>query len=113
MSGGKKDDSGKAQMDLLSHEALEEIARVFGYGASKYGRFNYREGIKYSRLVAAAYRHLGRFNSGEDLDPETGLSHAAHLCCCGIMLLDMLREHPDLDDRYKKSSDVAPQPGQE
>lgn len=102
MSGTKHDES-KAQMELLSHAALEQIAHVMGFGAKKYGIFNYRGGIAYGRIIGAAYRHLGAFNSGEDLDPETGLSHIAHLGACSLMLLDMLREHPDLDTRYKGS----------
>ena len=97
---GKKNDSGKEQMDLLSHKAMLEVAKVFGEGARKYGRFNYRKGIAFSRLISAANRHLGAFNAGEDMDPETGLPHAAHLAANAIMILDMLREHPELDDRH-------------
>jgi hypothetical protein len=104
MSEGRKDDSGKPPMELLSHEALVEIAKVFGFGAKKYGRFNYRNGIAYSRIIGAAYRHLGAFNSGEDVDPETGLSHIAHLAACCVMLLDTLRDHPSLDDRHDKTT---------
>ena len=96
-----KHDADKAPMELLSHEALLEIAKVFGFGAKKYGRFNYREGMEWSRVVGAAYRHLGAFNSGEDLDPESGLTHLAHLGCCVMMLLDYYREHKSKDDRYK------------
>lgn len=99
--GGKKFDSGKAPMELLSHQALLQIAKVFGHGAEKYGRYNYRAGLSWSRVIGAAYRHLGAFNSGEDLDPESGLSHIAHLGCCVIMLLDYVKDNPNLDDRYK------------
>lgn len=99
---GKKFDSDKAPMELLSNQALVEIAKVFGHGAKKYGKFNYKAGLSWGRVIGAAYRHLGAFNSGEDLDPESGLSHIAHLGCCVIMLLDYIKDHPELDDRYKK-----------
>lgn len=99
----KKNDSDKVPMELLSHGALLEISKVFGHGAKKYGRFNYKSGLNYSRIIGAAYRHLGAFNSGEDLDPESGLSHIAHLGCCVIMLLDYIQEHPEMDDRYGKA----------
>jgi dATP/dGTP diphosphohydrolase len=99
---GVKFDTDKVPMELLSHEALTQIAKVLGYGASKYGRYNYKAGMKWSRIIGAAYRHLGAFNSGEDLDPETQLSHVAHLGCCVIMLLDYIKYHPELDDRYKQ-----------
>lgn len=107
MSGGKKFDENKVPMELLSHKALEEIAKVFGVGAVKYGRFNYKAGIAWTRIIGAAYRHLGAFNSGEDLDPESGLSHIAHLGCCVIMLLDYIRTHKELDDRHKEPKDAT------
>lgn len=100
-TGGVKHDGDKPPMELLSHTALVEIAKVFGYGKGKYGKFNYRKGLDYGRIIGAAYRHLSAFNSGEDVDPETQLSHIAHLGCCVFMLLDMIKEHPELDDRYK------------
>jgi hypothetical protein len=101
VAGGKKFDNGKPPMELLSHNALVEISKVFGVGAVKYGRYNYKNGLSWSRVIGAAYRHLGAFNSGEDIDLESGLSHIAHLGCCVIMLLDYIRMHPELDDRYK------------
>lgn len=100
MSEAKKFDSGKPPMELLSHNALVEIAKVFGVGAIKYGRYNYKDGMSWTRLIGAAHRHLGAFNSGEDLDSESSLSHIAHLGCCVIMLLDYIKDHPELDDRY-------------
>ncbi len=101
MENGKKYDELKPPMELLSHEALVEIAKVMGHGRTKYGAYNYRKGIEYSRIIGAAYRHLGAFNSGQDLDPESGISHIAHLGACAMMLLDYIREHQELDDRYK------------
>lgn len=98
---GKKFDDDKPPMELLSHRALVEIAKVFGMGAKKYGKYNYRNGIAWTRIIGAAYRHLGQFNAGEDLDSESGVSHIAHLGCCVVMLLDYIAEHPKLDDRYK------------
>lgn len=100
-ASGKKFDGGKAPMELLSHKALLQIAEVFGHGAEKYGRFNYKNGLDWGRVIGAAYRHLGAFNSGEDTDPESGYSHVAHLGCCVIMLLDYISSHPELDNRYK------------
>lgn len=108
MSEGKKYDTGKAPMELLSHGALEEIARVFGHGAVKYGRYNYKAGLDWTRVVGAAYRHLGAFNSGENLDSESGFSHIAHLGACCIMLLDYIKDHPELDDRWKRDTKKIP-----
>lgn len=101
MSEGKKFDDQKPPMELLSTIALVEAAKVMGKGKEKYGAQNWRSGLHWSRVVGAAYRHLSAFNAGEDKDPETGLSHIAHLLCCAMFLLEYSVTHPDLDDRYK------------
>jgi hypothetical protein len=98
---GQKLDTDKPPMDLLDRYALEQIARVLDFGARKYSHHNWRGGIRYSRLIAAAMRHLTAYNDGEDTDPETGLSHIAHLGCCVMFLLWMEKQRPDLDDRWK------------
>lgn len=68
------------------------------FGADKYGRNNWRKGLHYSRLIDAAMRHILAFADGEDSDPETGLSHAAHARCCLGMLLAMPKEWDDRVD---------------
>jgi hypothetical protein len=99
--GGVKHDQNKPPMELLDHEFLVRVSEVLGFGAKKYHAHNWRGGINYSRLIGAAYRHLGAYNSGEDRDPESGLSHLAHLGCCIMFLTWMDSHRPDLDDRYK------------
>ena len=89
-------------MDLLDHDALVGVSKVLGFGAKKYAAHNWRGGIQYSRLIGAAYRHLGAINSGEDIDPESGLPHVDHLGCCVMFLSNMMKHRPDLDDRYKE-----------
>lgn len=96
----KKFDQGKPRMELLPTEALEQISRVLAFGAQKYGDYNWRSGLNWSRLIGAAYRHLSAFNDGQDLDPETGISHLAHAGCCIMFLLEYQRSHKDKDDRF-------------
>ena len=98
---GVKFDSDKPPMALLDPEYLEGVAKVLGFGANKYAAHNWRGGIEYSRLISAAYRHLGAINRGEDIDPESGLSHAYHLGCCNMFLAAMMNHRPDMDDRWK------------
>lgn len=98
---GMKYDADKPPMALLDSAYLEGVARVLGFGASKYAAHNWRSGIAYSRLISAAYRHLGAINKGEDVDEESGLPHAYHLGCCSMFLASMMQTRPDLDDRYK------------
>lgn len=98
---GRKDDNEKPPMALLDAEYLEGIARVLGYGATKYAPDNWRGGIHFRRLISAAYRHLGAINRGEDIDSETGELHAYHLGCTNMFLASMMNHRPDMDDRYK------------
>lgn len=91
----------KPPMALLDPEFLEGVAKVLGFGANKYAANNWRNGIATSRLISAAYRHLGAINKGEDVDPESGLPHSYHLGCCVMFLSSMLQTRPDLDDRWR------------
>lgn len=100
---GLKYDQEKPRMDLLDSEFLEYVASVLGFGAKKYKEHNWRGGINYSRLIGAAYRHLGAINRGEDTDAESGLPHVAHLGCCVMFLSWMMNHRKDLDDRYKET----------
>lgn len=102
-----KFDSEKAGMDLLPVGAKKAIAEVFDFGAKKYARHNWRNGFNYSRLIAAAERHLDAFNDGEDLDPESGKSHLAHLGCCVMMLLESTIKGYGTDDRYKSENAIV------
>ncbi len=97
---GVKLDAGKPPMSLLDSYALEQIALVLAFGAGKYDRHNWRGGIRFSRLIDAALRHLLVFNNGEDNDPESGLPHLAHAGCCIMFALWMSKHRGDLDDRF-------------
>lgn len=99
---GLKADAGKPRMDLLSPIALIELAKVLDYGSKKYGDNNWRKGLLWSRVLAAALRHLMAYIGGEDKDPETGLSHLAHVAACIMFLLEYEVTHKDKDDRYKQ-----------
>lgn len=101
LTEGTKYDGEKPPMALLDPEFLEGVASVLGFGARKYAAHNWRQGISYSRLISAAYRHLGAINRGEDIDDESDLSHAYHLGCCVMFLASMMNHRPDMDDRWK------------
>lgn len=96
-----KFDSDKPRMDLLDRYAIEQLSMVLGFGAAKYSAHNWRGGLSYSRLVAAALRHLHAFNDGEDIDPESGLPHVAHAMCCCMFLLGTMKHNPQMDDRWR------------
>ena len=109
---GVKHDQGKPRTDLLPARALMEVAKVLEFGGRKYGDHNWRGGLKYSRLVGAALRHIFSWLGGEDNDPETGLCHISHAACCCLMLLEFcLRGKSMLDDRYTEPNPGSPKEG--
>ena len=77
MSGTKHDD-GKPDLSLIPRAAMNGIARALMFGANKYGRYNYCKGFANTRLAAACLRHVMAYLDGEDIDPESGLSHLDH-----------------------------------
>lgn len=99
---GKKFDGGKVRMDLLPSESLFAVAEVLTFGADKYGEHNWRKGMAWSRLYAAAQRHMVKWNAGETHDDESGMNHLAHACVNLLMLLSYDKHHPNLDDRFKE-----------
>jgi hypothetical protein len=101
---GTKHDQGKARMSLLDTSWLLGVAEVLTFGEKKYAANNWRKGISVSRLMDAAARHQAAFNDGEDLDPESGKGHLYHASCCLMFASWMIKNRPDLDDRYKSSS---------
>lgn len=96
---GKKYDQEKADLTYLNPWAMAEISKAFEFGANKYGRYNYRKGMRWLRLSAAGLRHIYSWSWGEDKDPESGLSHLAHAGACIFMLLDYEFNKLGEDDR--------------
>jgi hypothetical protein len=98
---GVKDDDGKVMLALLPFESLLEVGKVLTFGAQKYEDHNWRKGFKFSRLLSATMRHLFAFTRGEDLDPESGLSHLAHAATNILFLLSFMLTKTGTDDRYQ------------
>lgn len=69
------------------------------FGAAKYGSHNWRGGMAWGRLAAAAFRHMAAWCRGEDTDAESGLSHLAHAAACVLMLLECTARDVGEDDR--------------
>jgi len=99
MSIALKYDTDKIDWLLLPFIALEEVVKVFDFGAKKYSRGNYRHGFEQLRLLNASLRHILSHARGEDRDPESGEYHLAHAICCLLMLLTNLKEGKSTDNR--------------
>lgn len=98
-NGGVKNDGHKPDLSLLPRTALEQIALAFMDGEKKYGRYNYRRGMKWSRLIGATLRHVFAFASGEDYAPDSGIHHLAHAGANIIMLLEFYFHKLGTDNR--------------
>jgi len=96
-----KHDKGKLRYDLVPPDALNELAHVYTYGASKYTDRNWEKGMDYGRVFAAIQRHLWAFWSGEELDKESNLHHLAHAAWGCLTLLSYSIRRVGEDDRVK------------
>lgn len=100
-----KFDDGKRDWSLLPYDSVEEIVKVLEFGAKKYARDNWKrgEGFKYSRTFNAIMRHMTAVMfRKEDKDPETGLSHWAHIGCNVLFILHFVlnkNKYDKCDDR--------------
>jgi hypothetical protein len=99
---GTKHDACKIRLELLPIAALEEVGKVLTFGAQKYAPDNWRKGFEYRRLIGAILRHVYSFARGQDLDPETGISHLAHAACMVLFLLTHQLQKLGVDDRIKE-----------
>lgn len=100
-TGAVKNDLGKLRYDLIPAHPMKELAKVLTFGANKYADRNWELGFPWSRAYAALQRHLNQWYAGEDIDPETGLSHLSHALCNLTFLSEFERTHKELDDRVK------------
>ena len=93
-----KYDEGKPKFSTVPKGALLETAKVFTYGANKYGKHNYSGKMVGSRYIDAAQRHILAYEMGEDID-ESGHPHLAHAIASLMMALDGILIGQVDDDR--------------
>lgn len=105
----------KTPLALIPPHAMEQTAWVHKLGSEKYGPFNWRNsGVCATTYAAAIMRHLNAWRDGEDLDPESGISHIAHIACSCNILLDAMHCNMMQDDRFKKpKNNTEPEPQEE
>ena len=96
---GVKYDQDKLRFDLVPTYPQEQYVKVLTMGSKKYGDRNWEKGMKWSRLLASAERHLHAWKCGEDIDPESGLQHLAHAMTNLAFLLEFTNSYPQGDDR--------------
>lgn len=106
MNNDPKGASGakKTPLGLIPPIAMEHTALVHKLGADKYGAWNWRDNqVSAITYVNAILRHLNAWRDGEDLDPESGISHIAHIACSCNILMDAELHGTLVDDRWRES----------
>jgi len=98
---GHKESDGKLRVDLIAPEMTEGIAQVLGGGVAKYGERNWELGLPIcAASLAAAKRHILKFELGIDKDEETNLCHLLHAFTnLGMAYTNYLRYGEGVDDR--------------
>lgn len=73
----------KLRVDLIPTELIEEVAKVFTFGAKKYSPNNWKGFTKEQQdeILGSLLRHILEYQKGNKLDSESGLHHLAHAAC--------------------------------
>ncbi len=90
----------KVPMSTVSAPVSMEVGLAMLEGARKYGRHNYRiAGVRASVYYDASMRHLMAWWEGEDLDPDSELSHITKAIVTLYVLRDSMIQENWEDDR--------------
>ena len=91
--------ASKVPMSTVSCAVLAEVGVAMLEGACKYGRHNYRGvGVRASVYYDATQRHLMSWWEGEDLDPDSELSHITKAITSLVVLRDAMIQELQLHD---------------
>lgn len=110
-----KDIKGKTRVELVPYDAIEAIARARQYGVNKYGtEWEWYDHGNTEDFIAAAIRHLYKWNDARRLDnrteadEESGLSHLDHAICSIAMAVAL--EHRSERDKMEATFGIMDQP---
>ena len=90
----------KPPLSTVPLPVVLELGTAMLEGARKYGRHNYRESkVRASVYFDATIRHLFSWWEGEDIDPDSGMSHVAKAIASLAVLRDAQINDKVVDDR--------------
>lgn len=90
----------KTPFSTVSAQVVAEVGVAMLEGALKYGRHNYRAaGVRASVYYDAFMRHMTAWYEGQDIDPESGLSHVTKAIAGLTVLRDSMMNGNWVDDR--------------
>ena len=81
---------------------LKPLMEVAQFGEGKYETYNYLKGGSQNQYLDCIKRHLEKYESpfDDDNDDESGVNHLAHVAWNALVAIYMLKQFPELDDRY-------------
>ena len=71
--------SGKPKWSYVHFKSLEPLVRVMEYGAKKYAPRNWQKHMELKEIMDSMIRHVAALVDGEEIDPESGISHIGHI----------------------------------
>ena len=96
--------TSKIPLHIMPVHVKAEICLALGEGMLKYGYSNWRKaGVRASIYMAATQRHMDKWMTGEDIDPDSGLSHITKALASLTVLRDAMIHDMVEDDRPPKS----------
>lgn len=97
----------KSTTHVVPQVVMHELGLAMLEGAIKYGPYNWRTaGIVTSAYYDAARRHLDAWWEGEDIDPDSGVSHLIKAMACMAVMRDAeIQGMVHVDDRPPKTKE--------
>ena len=99
--------SSKVSLSCVPAQVMLEVAVGLYEGYRKYGGYNFRViPIRASIYYDACMRHLMSWQEGQDVDPDSKLSHITKAIAGLVILRDAMMNDVLIDDRPPKSKNV-------
>ena|SRR3990172_750656 len=105
---GSRYNQGKERLSLIleADKALKGLALVLEHGASKYGRGDWKKGLKWTEVMDSLTRHATQFMAGKNNDPDDKLPHIDHILANALFLSQYYHTRTGTDDRVIYLDDV-------
>ncbi len=86
--------------------AFQAFANVCEFGAEKYARHNWKQGMPITEMEDSLLRHLRAFHNCQNFDEETACEHLAHAMWNAAAMIEILSKYGDeFDDRDRENAD--------
>jgi hypothetical protein len=101
-TGSLRFNTGKTQTSEIDPSFIIGIGEVLTKSREKYPKANWMRGNDWSVPYESMMRHLMAFQSGEEIDKESGKAHLLHAATNIMFLYYYSQTFPEFDDRLFK-----------